>query len=230
MLEEILKYERELFFLINGSDSTLLDHFMWLVSDKLVWIPWIVCLLCLLFYKKNWKEALHIVFAIAVVITICDQVASGLFKPLFHRFRPTHHPDFAEEVKVLFGYRGGRYGFASSHAANAFGVAAFTALLFKNKFFTFSIFIFAVLNAYSRIYLGVHFISDIAAGLLIGLFAGLLCYYLYLVTRKHLLKIPGDQLRVSLYPSKDVCLIAGGFWITLLVLLIFNNQLVILLT
>lgn len=229
MLEIILEYERGAFFLINGSDSTLLDHFMWLVSDKLVWIPWIICLLVILFHKKNWKEAVLIILSIALVITICDQVASGLFKPLFQRFRPTHHPDFAEEVKILFNYRGGRYGFASSHAANAFGVAMFTALLFKNKLFSFSVFVFALLNAYSRIYLGVHFISDIVAGMLIGIAAGLLCYYLYRTSRKYILKIPEDKLRNPLYTSKETNLISSGFWLTLLVLLIFNNQLVTLL-
>lgn len=226
MLERILDYERDLFLWLNGSDSVLLDHFMWLVSDKLVWIPWILCLLWVFFYKKNWKEALLIVISIALVITVCDQVASGLFKPLFQRFRPTHHPDFMEDVKILFNYRGGRFGFASSHAANAFGVAAFTALLFKNKVFTFTICVFAFLNAYSRIYLGVHFISDIIAGAMIGVVSGVLVYMLYRWARKRILNVSASDLQKSLYSPKEIYSLSGGFWVTIILLLIFNNQLV----
>jgi undecaprenyl-diphosphatase len=76
-------------------------------------------------------------------------------------------------------YRGGLYGFISSHAANTFGLATFTALLFKKHWFTFTIFAFAVINSYSRIYLGVHFISDVVAGALLGIAVGYGIYLLY---------------------------------------------------
>ena len=118
MLEEILKYERNAFFFLNGSDSPFLDHFMWLFSGKIVWIPLALIIICTLAYKKNWRETVFILLAIALTITLCDQFASHICKPIFHRFRPTHHPDFMEEVKVVFGYRGGRYGFISSHDLN----------------------------------------------------------------------------------------------------------------
>ncbi len=226
MLEKILEYERVPFFWMNGSDSPLLDHFMWLVSNKLVWIPWIICILFVLFYKKNWKEALLVVFAIALVILIADQVSSGLFKPLFHRFRPTYHPDFMDQVKTVFNYRGGRYGFVSSHAANAFGVAMFTTLLFKNRFFTFTAYLFALLNIYSRIYLGVHFISDVVAGALIGLLAGWIVFLLYNLFRRYVFKIPVSGLSHPIYHSKEINIVSYGFWAILFLLLVLNNQLV----
>ena len=230
MLEQILEYERKLFFWLNGSEYELFDHFLWLVSDKLVWVPWIICLLFVLFYKKKWKEAILIVVSIVLVITIADQVASGVFKPFFMRFRPTHHPDFMEDVKILFNYKGGRYGFASSHASNAFGIATFTALLFRNRFFTVTICLFAILNAYSRIYLGVHFISDIVAGAIIGILAGIISYRLYLIARKYILKVSVSQLKFSICNERDVYILSWGFWGTLFVLLILNNQLIILLS
>ena len=99
MLEEILKYERNAFFFLNGSDSPFLDHFMWLFSGKIVWIPLALIIICTLAYKKNWRETVFILLAIALTITLCDQFASHICKPIFHRFRPTHHPDFMEEVK-----------------------------------------------------------------------------------------------------------------------------------
>lgn len=226
MLEQVLHYERDVFLWLNGSDYTILDYFMWLISNKFVWFPLIVTFLYVLFYKKNWKEAVLVILIMAILITICDQVASGLLKPMFQRFRPTHHPDFMNEVKILFDYRGGRYGFASSHASNAFGVAMFTALLFRNKLFSLSIFTFALLNAYSRIYLGVHFISDIVAGALIGIIAGILCYQLYCIARKYILKIPDSELKKPLYSTNDVYLVSGVFWGTLLILLVGNSQLI----
>lgn len=229
MLEEILKYERTPFLELNGSDSVLLDHFMWLISNKYVWIPLIISLIIILFYKKNWKEALLVILCIALVITIADQVCSSIFKPYFHRLRPTHHPDFVNDVKILFGYRGGRYGFASSHAGNAFGVAMFTSLLFRNKIFTICIFCFAFLNGYSRIYLGVHFISDIVAGAIIGILAGLMCYRIYLLGRRYILKVSVEQLYLPVYPQKSSNILSIVFISILLLLLLFNNQLIIFL-
>lgn len=179
MIEKILVYERSAFFALNGSDSVFLDHFMWLYSGKAVWLPLAIFLLLVLLYKKNWRESLLIILAIVLVVTLCDQFASHLCKPLFTRFRPTHHPDFMEDVKTVFGYRGGRYGFISSHAANAFGFATLLSLIIRDKFLSWTLFLWAVLTAYTRIYLGVHFISDIVPGILVGLCFGYFVYRLY---------------------------------------------------
>jgi len=107
---------------------------------------------------------------------VCDQVASSFFKPLFERFRPTHHPDFKEMVDIVNGYRGGRYGFISSHATNSFGLAVFISLLFRHRRVTISVVCWALLNSYTRIYLGVHFISDILAGIIVGTILAFLLY------------------------------------------------------
>lgn len=230
MLEKVLEYERGLFFLLNGSDSATMDNFMWLVSNKFVWIPWIICLLVVLSYKKDWRETVLIILAIALVITICDQVSSSLIKPWAARFRPTHHPDFMNEVKTVLNYRGGRYGFVSNHAANAFGCATFTILLFRNRFFTCTLLTFACINAYSRIYLGVHFISDIAGGIIVGIVAGFVCYYLYVNVREYILKISDLKSKVPEFTNTEINRISLFFWITLIVVLIFNNQLIRLLS
>lgn len=140
MLEQLLVWERDAFFMLNGSDSAFLDRFMWIYSGKAVWLPLAFFILVVLCYKKNWKEWLLILLAIVLTITLCDQFASHVCKPIFTRFRPTHHPDFMDQVKVVFGYRGGMYGFISSHAANAFGFATLMALIFRNKLFGWTIF------------------------------------------------------------------------------------------
>ena len=228
MLERILPYERSAFFFLNGSDSGLLDNFMWMCSHKFTWVPLYLCLFILFIYKyrNNWKEYVLIFVSIFFVILICDQVASGILKPMFQRFRPTHHPDFKDQVDFLFGYRGGRYGFASSHASNAFGLAMFTALLFKNKLFSITIFTFALITAYSRIYLGVHFISDIVAGALIGIITGFLIYKLYIFSRKKLIIKGNTSPITSKYSNKEAAYVCFTWLFIVISILIFNNQLV----
>ncbi|MDR0575173.1 MAG: phosphatase PAP2 family protein [Tannerella sp.] len=186
MLENVLDYEQDLFLQLNGAHSLFGNQFMWLYSGKIAWIPvaflFVVILSCK--NRKHWKETLLIFAAIALVITFCDQFSSGFCKPFFSRFRPTHHPDFMNEVKTVFDYRGGRYGFISSHAANAFGFATLTSLIFRYHFYSVVLYIWATMNAYSRIYLGVHFITDIVPGIMAGLFFGWIVYKMYVYIRR----------------------------------------------
>ena len=101
MVEKILIYERDAFFALNGSDSAFLDRFMWIFTGKAVWLPLAFLILLVLIYKKNWRESLLILLAIVLVVTLCDQFASHVCKPVFTRFRPTHHPDFMDQVKLF---------------------------------------------------------------------------------------------------------------------------------
>lgn len=225
MLERLLVWERDAFFFLNGSDSAFLDRFMWIYSGKAVWLPLAVFIVCVLCYKKNWREWLPILLAIALTITLCDQFASHICKPLFTRFRPTHHPDFMEQVKVVFDYRGGLYGFISSHAANAFGFATLLALIFRDRLFSFTIFFWALLTAYSRIYLGVHFITDIIPGALSGLFFGYIVYRCYLLAIAKL----SQEEPISpehIYSDKRKRWIVYAILLTILAIVLFNEPLV----
>jgi len=220
MVEKILVYERDLFFMLNGSDSPFLDRFMWLYSGKAVWLPLAAFILIVLLYKKKWRESILILLAIVLVVTFCDQFASHVCKPIFTRFRPTHHPDFMDQVKTVFDYRGGKYGFISSHAANAFGFATFMSLLFRYRLFTWTIFLWAALTAYTRVYLGVHFISDIVPGAIAGVFFGWLVYWLYVKARS---LIPGTSGEASaLYSDKQKRIIVYAIFIAVLLIAVFN--------
>ncbi|MCS2893240.1 MULTISPECIES: phosphatase PAP2 family protein [Parabacteroides] len=220
MVEKILVYERDLFFMLNGSDSPFLDRFMWIFSGKTVWLPLAAFILIVLLYKKKWRESILILLAIVLVVTLCDQFASHVCKPIFTRFRPTHHPDFMDQVKTVFGYRGGKYGFISSHAANAFGFATYMSLLFRYRLFTWTIFLWAVLTAYTRVYLGVHFISDIVPGAIAGVFFGGLVYWLYVKVHP---VVTGSNGEVSaIYSDKRKRVIVYAIFITTLLIAIFN--------
>lgn len=228
MIEKILLYERDAFFALNGSDSAFLDRFMWLYTGKEVWLPLAILIIGVLVYKKNWRESLLIILAIALVVLLCDQFASHVCKPLFTRFRPTHHPDFMEQVKTVFNYRGGLYGFISSHAANAFGFATLMALIMKNRWFGWTLFLWATLTAYTRIYLGVHFISDVVPGMVVGILFGYVVYRLYLFVRSKWLPVESFGAFPA-YSKRRIHLIIYAIYATVLLIIIFNEPLVALL-
>ncbi len=225
MVERILVYERDLFFLLNGSDMPFLDRFMWLLSGKVVWLPLAIFILWVLLYKKNWRESVLILLGIVLVVTLCDQFASHLCKPLFARPRPTHHPDFMYQVKTVFDYRGGQYGFISSHAANAFGFATFMSLIFRYRLFSWTVFLWATLMAYTRVYLGVHFVSDIVPGAMVGLFFGWLVYRLYAMVRP-VATACQDKDTTVLYSTSEKRMIVYAIFITILLIAVFNVPLV----
>lgn len=225
MLENELQFEKTLFFQLNGSESAFWDNFFYLYSYKWTWLLFYLCFLFIFCYKKNLKEIVCILLAIGLVVLLCDQIASGFFKPFFHRFRPTHHPDFECQVKTVMGYRGGLYGFISSHASNAFGFAVFTLSVFRNRVYIVTIFLFALLTAYSRVYLGVHFISDVVAGALVGSLAGYSVYLLYRFVRCTWLKVEKNDTKSCFSPGESNFL-CGIFGAHLTFLLLFSNQIV----
>jgi len=220
MLEQILEYERAAFLWLNGNHNPFWDSFMWLYTGQIVWIPMILLLIFFLFYKKDIKEVILIVLSIILLIALCDQLSSSICKPYFSRFRPTHHPDFKDYVNTVNDYRGGRYGFISGHATNAFGFAMFALLLFRNRLFTISILLWGILFAYSRIYLGVHFISDIIPGILAGLLLGFGIYKLYMLLRYKILKKndnPGEM-----YPDLEIKNLIFGLLTTVTFMLVYS--------
>ena len=226
MLEKELLFERDLFFFLNGSDSALLDNFFYIYTNKWTWLIFYLCFLWVFVYKKNWKEIVCVLLAMTFLILLTDQISSGFFKPFFHRFRPTSHPDFMDQVKTVFNYRSGDYGFISGHATNAFGFATLCALIFRNKLFSFTIFLFALLNAYSRIYIGVHFISDVVVGAFVGMTIGFIIYLLYNHLRFKWFFIEKERLKKPVYSAKESYFLCGIFYLYLIVMLTFNNQFV----
>lgn len=224
MLEEILPYERYLFFLINSSHTAFLDNIMWLFSGPLMWIPLMLFFLVSLIYNKKWQEWLPVLIAIAFLFVCCDQFSSHICKPFFARLRPTHHPDFMNEVRTLYGYVGGKYGFISGHATNAFGFATLTTLLFKNRVYACIIYIWAVTVSYSRVYLGVHFISDVVAGAISGIAIGVIVYQLYTL---YIRKVAKDQI-IPIYSKRRAKIITDTIITYIFLFALFSDKMVIL--
>ncbi len=225
MLEKILPYEKELFFLINGSHTDFTDSIMWLYSGGVIWVPMAILTLFLLVYRQRWREWLPVLIAIAIMFVLCDQFASTVCKPYFARLRPTHYPGIEEYVRTLYGYAGGRYGFISGHATNAFGFASLTAILFRNRYYSIIIYVWAFIMAYSRVYLGVHFVSDVVAGAIAGILIGYLVHGLYLLYQKKEKEVITGQgfnfkLRANILAITIICYIP--------LFSVFSTQLILL--
>ena len=187
MLETLLNWDTQLFLFLNDLRSPFWNQVMWAFSDKEFWYPFYGLLIVAMGWRYKWNALITIIF-IAITITLADQISVKCFKFVFERLRPSHNPEIKEQVNILNGYRGGQFGFVSSHAANTFALAAFTTRLFKNKYFSWFIFLWAAVVSYSRIYLGVHYPLDIIGGALLGMGLGFFVSYLYSLFGNRFLK------------------------------------------
>lgn len=176
-MDTLQQFDASIFTAINGLHAGYFDNFMWLVTKIGTWIPMILMLIYMLYFKKGWRRTLTVVLAVGLVILIADQVSASIIKPLVARPRPSHNDALNSTIHIVNGYRGGAFGFVSSHAANCFGIALLLAFLFKNRAFTCVMVAWAALMCYSRIYLGVHYPGDIFCGALLGLGAAWIVYY-----------------------------------------------------
>lgn len=232
MFEDIALIEHPIFMWLNQYHTPILDQIMYLFSDKLLWIPTTLLMLGLLVFKaRNLRRALLVIIGLVLVIALCDQLTSGILKNLTERLRPTHHPSYFNIVTYCFDYTGGRYGLASSHATNAFGCAIFLSLAFKNRLYTCIIFTWAIITAYTRIYLGVHFIVDIIIGITIGLIIGNMIYKLMtFICLQYQKKREIKEINYCIFDSQEpINYMSYGILITTLFILLFPQLLITLL-
>lgn len=178
MLEKIEELDQQVFLFLNGLHNEFFDVVMYWITLKYTWFPFYGLLVIFLIWKYR-LEGFYMVLAIGLVVALSDQFTSSFMKPYFVRLRPCYEPDLEETIHIVAGC-GGKYGFASSHAANAFGFAAIVWLLLRNTYRHLGwLFVWAAVVSYSRIYMGVHYPVDIIIGGLCGFLFGWLIFWLY---------------------------------------------------
>lgn len=176
----ITQLDQTLTLALNGSHSLYVDTLAWTATQTSTWLPLCLLLLYLIIRNNDLAGVCGTVLALGLCILLADQMASTVFKPLVGRYRPTQDPLLMYAMDVVNGYRGGRYGFFSSHAANTMAVATFLSLMIKERTLTCWLYSWALLNCWTRVYLGVHYVGDLLAGTLWGIFVGWFVFKLWL--------------------------------------------------
>ena len=184
---------------VNGHHSPWGDALMWWASQTFTWVPFYAALLALLavrFRRRAWL----LLPLIAVLILVSDQVSASLFKPWFQRLRPSHEAGLAGQLRYLHAYRGGTYGFVSSHASNVFALAFFLYFTARRRrpWLRWVLFPWATLVAYSRVYLGVHYPSDVLVPVLVSVPIAYALSRLYAWAEQRLFPSPAEPFPQSL--------------------------------
>lgn len=213
MLDYLIDIDTDALLAVNGQNNAFQDVFWWMISAK-----WSSLLLMLALFwilmRQNRRHALLVLAMLVLAVLTADQVSSGLIKHLVERLRPTHDPSLDNMVHVVNGYRGGMYGFVSSHAANFFAAATLLSFITRHRLVLFSLTAWALLQCYSRIYLGVHYPGDILGGIIVGVLAGWLVWCLMRWIQRRW-RLPAGH-----YTRPDATILASALGITVIGLVI----------
>jgi undecaprenyl-diphosphatase len=177
MLEKILALDTQLFIYLNSLGSETYDGLWLIITKQVYWTPFFLFLFYLIYKKIGVKQTLFLLLFVAFLVTATDQI-TNLFKYTFQRQRPCNNPEINTFIRVVQVRTS--FSFFSGHAANTMAVATFLYLIFKKQFKYFGLlFLWPLIFAYSRIYLGLHYPLDILSGYLCGLIKGYLMYKVY---------------------------------------------------
>jgi undecaprenyl-diphosphatase len=179
MIQTIKFAEYEWFLWLNSFHTNIWDVVMFWVTYRFTWIPLYLYIIYFIFTElktNTWRNLLFVIISVG----LADRITSGFMKPYFQRFRPCHDPLIQNLVHVV-GDCGGQYGFASSHAANCFALVSSMYILLniyhsKRRILCLFLFFWAIFVSYSRIYVGVHFPTDLLVGGLVGAFIPLILF------------------------------------------------------
>lgn len=198
ILQDISHIDTQMLLAINRMHTPYWDSFMWLVTDKYMWIPLYISLIYVIFKNHSLKSFLWCAVAIGLMILITDNLNSQWLRPAIGRLRPSNLDNpVSAMVHVVNNYRGGPYGFPSSHSSNTWGIVFFIAYLFRKYWLNSFLAVWAIMVCYSRSYLGVHYPGDLLVGMLLGLFGATLTYYLFAYITK---EKPREELQYGYLP------------------------------
>lgn len=160
-MDAITLLDTQLFRLMNASwTAQFMDSYMVYVTGKMNFLGVIIAAAVLIWVLGKRQDRVGLVILVAVVLT--SDFASNALKGVFMRTRPCNA---LEGVRLLVGC-GGSFSMPSGHATNIFAAMVFLSARY-GRFWPFFMFM-AFSVAYSRVYVGVHYPMDVAAGALLG--------------------------------------------------------------
>ena len=172
--------DKTLLMVFNGSHCPFVDRLAVTLTCGYLWIPLYIALLLLVINNHKTVVQISLVIGIALLaILLSEGMADLIVKPLVARLRPIHDTLMQDSVQVVNNYRAEGYSFFSDHASNTMAVAVFFSLLVKDRLFACTLITWALVNCWTRLYLGVHYPSDIIVGVVWGSVSGLFAYTIY---------------------------------------------------
>ena len=172
--------DKTLLMVFNGSHCPFVDRLAVTLTCGYMWIPLYIALLLLVInYHKTVVQISLVISMALLAIVLNEGMADLIVKPLIARLRPIHDILMQDSVQVVNNYRAEGYSFFSAHASNTMAVAVFFSLLVKDRLFACTLITWALVNCWTRLYLGVHYPSDIIVGVVWGSVSGLFAYTMY---------------------------------------------------
>jgi undecaprenyl-diphosphatase len=182
MIDKILSLDTEVLIFLNGLGSERYDSLWLIITQQLYWTPFFLVLLFFIYKKLGLKQTVYLILAIAVLITFTDQV-TNVFKNGFQRLRPCSNPAINTIIRVVQSRTS--FGFFSGHASNSMAVTVFIYSVMRSQYkYMYLLFLWPIIFAYSRIYLGLHYPLDILSGYLFGIFSGYSVFKIYQIVQK----------------------------------------------
>ena len=186
-MQTLIDLDTTIFLYLNSLHNSYMDMFMMMFSAKFTWVPMYLAFAWMTWRSYSWKTTLTVVVACVALIALADQTCATLIRPYVERLRPSRmEGELWPLVHVVNEYRGGMFSFPSCHAANSFAFAVFASLLVRKWRFTLFVCLWALINSYSRIYLGVHYPGDLLVGSILGALMAWGMYYVALVVSRRL--------------------------------------------
>ncbi|MED5364413.1 MAG: phosphatase PAP2 family protein [Bacteroidota bacterium] len=181
MFDKLKSLDTDLMIFLNNLGSEKFD-FLWLaITNKYTWIPFYFYLIYLYFNSVKLKpKSIFLFFVVIGLMILFTDQSSNLSKQYFQILRPCHNEEIYGLIRVVKEGCGGLYGFFSAHSSNSFAIAGFFYFSLSNysKWRKF-LFLWAAIIAFSRVYIGVHFPSDVVIGGIYGLVSGYLAFIFY---------------------------------------------------
>ena len=182
MFETLDRIDRAVLLWVHDHHNDIFDLIMPIITDA---DNWVLPILVLIFYlgfkgeKRGKITLVLLIFALALTDSICAQ----LLKPFFERIRPSH---LDLDGLQLLVFKGGKWSMPSNHAANIFTFSVILSYFYKK--YKMPLFLLAYLIAFSRVYVGVHYLGDVIIGSIFGYALGWMVLTLWVILKMRELK------------------------------------------